>query len=87
MNLNYVKNYNFSHDMTDGEIYNFIEEFLKCDKETFSEIFLYLLDNFIPVNISLSNINVKKILKNKNVKLKFNNYYPTDTDKEYFISL
>lgn len=80
MTLDDVKQMNFESEMSQIEINNFINEMVKLDKDNFSEIFLYILDEIFSLKTLtekdiIINNNVKKLFKNNLIKKQLINFY------------
>ena len=80
MTLDDVKQMNFESEMSQIEINNFINEMMKLDKDNFSEIFLYILDEIFSLKTLtekdiIINNNVKKLFKNDLIKKQLINFY------------
>jgi len=80
MTLDNVKQMNFESEMSQIEINNFINEMMKLDKDNFSEIFLYILDEIFSLKTLtekdiIINNNVKKLFKNDLIKNQLINFY------------
>lgn len=80
MTLDDVKQMNFESEMSQIEINNFINEMVKLDKDNFSEIFLYILDEIFSLKTLtekdiIINNNVKKLFKNDLIKNQLINFY------------
>lgn len=72
MTLDDVKQMNFESEMSQIEINNFINEMMKLDKDNFSEIFVYILDEIVSLK-TLNSLTEKDIIINNNVKKLFKN--------------
>lgn len=71
MTLEDVKLIDFKREMSEIDIADLTDELLTMeDAKEFGLIFLYLVDEFITIDGSFDNVNVRKIVTNPQIKVK-----------------
>lgn len=80
MTLDDVKSMDFDYEMNDEELLKFKTDFFDCDKDTFTRIYLYLIDEKVYYDRAdpKNNVNVEKIMKDKYIQDRMKYYHNND---------